>query len=98
MAGERVALEHEVERLVQTLLGHLPGDQRALREVRREERLADAAYRPRCEQCPHAFDYGFDGDAGAARDLAEGVSLEALELVLGDGEDGGVYGVIEGKG
>ena len=97
VAGEGVALEHEVERLVQPFLRHLPGNERAVREVGREEGLAHAADSACGQQRADALDDGLDGDAGAGRDLAERVTLEAFELVLGDGEDSGIDRVVEGE-
>ena len=47
VAAEGVALEHEVERLLQPLLRHLPGDERALRQVRRQQRLTHPPDRAR---------------------------------------------------
>ena len=71
---------------------------RAVREVGREESLADTADRARCEKSADALDDGLDRHAGASGDFAERVALEAFELVLGDSEDGGVDWVVEGEG
>ncbi len=82
VAAERVALEHEVESLLQPLLRHLPGDERALRQVRREQRLPHPPDRSRLQQCPDALDHVVQRYARLLRDLGERVSLEPLELVF----------------
>src|SRR2546425_6642232 len=97
MTGEWVSLEHEVERFLEALVRDLPGDERAVCEVGREESLADAADRARCEKGADALDYRLDRHAGAGGDFAEGVALEAFERVFRDGEDGSVYWIVEGK-
>ena len=96
--GERVLAKHEVEGLVQARLGDLPGNEGAGRELVRDQGLADAADGARAQHRADALDHRVEVDAGARGDLAEGVAEEPADAVLGDGEDGGVGGVVDGGG
>ena len=98
VSGEGVLAKHEVERLVQARLGDLPGDEGPRRELVREQRLADAADDAGAQHRLDALDDRGKVDAGARGDLAERVAQEAADAVLGDGEDGGVGGVVDSGG
>ncbi len=87
VAGERIALGHVIESRVDFLRRDFPGDQRAVGEIRGEERLPDPADGSRSQHRRDPRHHGLDGHTGAARDFLERFAHEALDLVLGDGED-----------
>jgi hypothetical protein len=93
VAAEGVVVEHVVEGGLETWLRHLPGDERAAREVRRHQRLSHAADRAGAHHRGDAFDDDRQLHAGLLRDRAERVRLEPLDLVLRHRKDAGVDGV-----
>ena len=95
VAGKGILLEHVVKGGVQFFDGKLPRDEGARSEVGGHERLPHAADRARAQHRLDALDHDGKFDAGLPRDLAEGVTLESLDLVFGDGKDLRVDGVRE---
>ena len=67
-------------------------------EVGGQQRLPDAADGAGAQHGLDALDDDGQFDAGLPGDFAEGVALETLEPVLGDGEDAGVDGIGERDG
>ncbi len=84
VAGERVVVEHELERCVELLVRHLPGDERAFRQIRGHERLAHAADRAGAKHDPDALHDRLYVDTRQFRDLAEGIADESGDAILGD--------------
>ena len=87
MSGERILLEHEIERGVQFVFGNAPCDEGTVCEVGCDEGLADAPDSAGVEHGADAFDDGFEGYSGFFGDFEKWFANEALDFVLGDGED-----------
>ena len=90
VAGKRIALEHEVERLVEPLRLDFPRHQRARREVGGHQRLPHAADGPGAQHRRDAVDHHVDRQAALPRDLAQRIAHEARDAVLRHREDAGV--------
>ena len=76
-----------VERRLQLLQRQLPGDERALRQVRRQQGLPHAANRACPEHGLNPLDDHRQFDAGLARDYQQRIALKALNAVFGDREN-----------
>jgi len=87
VAGEGILLEHVIERRIQVFLGHLPGDERALREIRRDQRLAHAPHCAGGEHRTNAFEHGAGRRLRALGYLQERLADEPLYPCPRDGED-----------
>ncbi len=87
MTGERIALEHPIERGFDLFLRNLPRYQRALGQVRREQRLPDAADRAGAQHRRDARHDKIDIHSRPARDFFERLADEAFDFVLRNGED-----------
>ena len=87
VAGERIVLDHEVERRVELFGRHLPRDERAFGEVRGHQRLPHAADRAGAQHGADALDDGLDVDAGLLGDHADRIAYESLNAILGDRQD-----------
>ena len=72
---------------VQLVVGDAPCDERAGREIRRHQRLADAANRARGEHRAEPFVHRRDVDRRQPRDLGEWVAQESGDPVFGNRED-----------
>src|SRR5213594_3571548 len=75
MPAERVLLKHPVEGRVELAVGHLPGHQRAVGEVRGQKRLAHPADVPRHQHGADALDDRLQRYAGEPGDLPEWIAL-----------------------
>ena len=93
MARERILAEHEIEGRVEPLRRDLPRAERAAREARREQRLADAANRSGASIAAMRSMTVSTGNAAACRDLAERIGLKTGKAILGDREDRRVDGI-----
>ena len=87
MAGKRVALKHPVERAVDLVFGNFPGHECAIGKIGREQRLPDSANRPRAQHRSDPRHDKIDIHLRPTRDLLKRLAHEALNLVLGNGQD-----------
>ena len=95
--GERVLAGHEVERPVQAIARHAPRDERARREPVRDQRLPHPPDHARLEHRADAAGDDGGGHAGQRGDVAQRVAPEAVEAILGHGEDRGVDRIADGR-
>ena len=94
VTGEWILLEEEVERLIEPSFGNPPGDQRPLGKIVGNQWLADTPDRSSLQHGTDPCDHGLQRLARLLRDNGEGILVESRYLVLGDGEDGRVDGVV----
>ena len=87
VAGERIFAPEKIERLVEPLVRDAPRDECAGREIRRHQRLSDAADRSRCEHRAQPLEHGVQRKVGETRDLLERIDEKSRDAILGDGED-----------
>ena len=94
VTGKRIALRHPIEGRVDLFRRHFPGDERAIGEIGREQRLPDAPDRARPQHRDDSLEHRLDRQPGALRDLGKRFADEAGDLVLGDGENARVDRVV----
>ena len=87
VARERIALRHVIESGVDFFGRDFPGDQRAVGEIRGQQRLPDPAHRSRPQHRRDALHHGLLGNPGTLRNFLERLPHEPLDLVLGDREN-----------
>ena len=93
MPGEGILPKHVIKCRLKLFGRHFPGHQRSLREVRRQERLADPPNRSRAQ---HSLDPVQDQplvDPGKPGNFPERFANKSLDLVFRDSEDFGVDGI-----
>ena len=90
MTGKRIALKHPIERAVDFVFGNFPGDQGAIGQVSREQRLPNTANRSGAEHRSDPRHDNIEIHARAARDFLKRLPNKALDLVLRNREDFGV--------
>src|SRR5271169_5983752 len=90
VAGERVFLKHVIEGGVQFIRRSLPGYQSAGCEVGGHQSLTHAPYGARFEHGADPFEHDCQLDAAKPRDLPKWIALEALQLVLRNGQDSSI--------
>jgi len=84
VAGKRVFLKHVIERRVELFRRHLPGHQRALREIGGQQRLPHTADRPAPQHRLNTLDDDRQFHTGLARDFLQRMALKTLEAVFRD--------------
>ena len=95
MAAEDVLLKHPVERCIELGLRDLPGYERALRKVCRQQGLADATDVARLQHGLNPLDYHRKLHAGDPRNLAKRITLKSLDSIFRHFEDARVNRVGE---
>ena len=80
-------MRHVIESRVDFFRRDFPGHQRAVGEIRGQQRLPDAAHRSRSQHRRDALHHRLLGNPGTLRNFPEWLPHEPLDLVLGDRED-----------
>jgi hypothetical protein len=88
--GERIDFGHIFEGRIEPVGRNLPRDERAVREIRREQRLSHATNRTVLEHRSNARLRYVEIDPGAARDLAERIAQETRDPIFRNLENFGV--------
>jgi hypothetical protein len=87
VAGERVALRHEIERRVDPFRRDFPGDERPVGKVSGQQCLPDPADGSRFQHRCNARHHRIDRHAGAPGNFLERFPNEPVDLVFRNGED-----------
>ena len=82
VAAERIFLEHEIERGVELLCRHLPGDERPVGELGSQQGLAHPADHTGLQHRADPFEHRLQLDARSFGYLGERRALEATHHIL----------------
>ncbi len=99
VSAEGVFLEHELERRLELVHGIVPSHEAAVGQLVGEKSLAHAADDAGAEHGADALDDRVQRQAALLSDIAQGMTVETFDLVLGHSEDLGIhlFGVLGGN-
>ena len=94
MSRKGILFEEKVKGGFQFLLRHTPGDEGSLGKIVGDQGLPDPADRSRLKHGPDACEDGIKGLSRLFGNFGKGILMESGYLILRDGKNGGVNGIV----
>ena len=94
MTRKRILFGHEVEGIVEFFLRHFPCDERAVRELGREQGLAHAADHAGFDHRADALQHGVERHTGFFGDHMKWLTLKSGDEIFRNRENGGVDRIV----